>query len=393
MNRGRKIRTITFGILFTMLFILVCPVENFPQQIFAENVEITNEEKTDAFTDGSEEGDSSGTAEGTTQSDEVDSTEEDDTKEPEEPLKNGLIRDEKGNIYYYKNGEKLTSSWKKIKGYKYYFAASGKAVTGKKKIKQSVYYFSRTGKMRTGWKTIETKTYYFQPKTGKMVTGKKHISHYLCYFDKKGVLTRKIDKNKKMVALTYDDGPSIYTPRILKTLKDNNSVATFFVVGSRVSTYSGTIQKAVDQDCEIGNHTYDHKMLTRIGEQETKKQIAQTNQAVKKITGTNPVVMRPPGGAVNESVRSWSGMPLILWSIDTLDWRTRNAASTKQAVLDHVKDGDIVLMHDLYEATADASQTIIPTLVERGYQLVTVSELAECRGKLKNGNSYFSFRK
>ena len=103
--------------------------------------------------------------------------------------------------------------------------------------------------------------------------------------------------------------------------------------------------------------------------------------------------MRPPGGCVNDTVKSQTGMPMILWSIDTLDWRTRNAASTKTAVLDHVKDGDIVLMHDLYEATANASTTIIPTLVERGYQLVTVSELAECRGGMKDGCLYYSFRK
>lgn len=400
MKRGRKIRSVTLGILFTILFTLICPVENIPQQIFAENVTTADGEKADAGTDTPDEfmdeADNRESVDENTESDGQDSTEEDGTKEPEEPqkpLKNGLVKDKNGNLYYYKNGKKLTGCWKKVKGYKYYFGASGKAVTGKKKIGKSAYYFSNTGKMKTGWKTIQKKKYYFQPKTGKMVTGKKHISHYLCYFSEKGVLKRKIDKNKKMVALTYDDGPSIYTPRILKTLKDNDSVATFFVVGSRVSTYSGTIQKAVDQGCEIGNHTYDHKILTRVGKQEIKKQVAKTNQAVKKITGENPVVMRPPGGAINETVRPNLGMPAIIWSVDTLDWRTRNAASTKQAVLDHVKDGDIVLMHDLYEATADASQTIIPTLVRRGYQLVTVSELAECRGKLKDGKSYFSFRK
>lgn len=87
------------------------------------------------------------------------------------------------------------------------------------------------------------------------------------------------------------------------------------------------------------------------------------------------------------------GKPSIIWSIDTLDWKTRDSASTQKAVLNHVKDGDIVLMHDLYKATATASQTIIPELTRRGYQLVTVSELAECRGGMKQNKSYSKFPK
>ncbi len=317
---------------------------------------------------------------------------EPDTEEPQ-PVLQGLIRDENGHLFYYKDGVKLKNTWKTVNGSKYYFGKSGKAYVGKRKVGKATYYFAVNGKRKTGWRTINGKKYYFSPKNGKMVTGKKTISHYLCYFNEKGVLLRKIDKNKKMVALTYDDGPSIYTPRILKTLKENNSVATFFVVGNRVPMYSDTVKKAYGMGCEIGNHTYEHKILTRADAAGIRNQVSRTNVAVKKITGTAPIVMRPPGGAVNNMVKSQTGMPMILWSIDTLDWRTRNAASTKTAVLDHVKDGDIVLMHDLYEATANASTTIIPTLVERGYQLVTVSELAECRGGMKDGCLYYSFRK
>lgn len=319
-------------------------------------------------------------------------TDEPDTEEPQ-PVLQGLIRDENGHLFYYKDGVKLKNTWKTVNGSKYYFGKSGKAYVGKRKVGKATYYFAVNGKRKTGWRTINGKKYYFSPKNGKMVTGKKTISHYLCYFNEKGVLLRKIDKNKKMVALTYDDGPSIYTPRILKTLKENNSVATFFVVGNRVPMYSDTVKKAYGMGCEIGNHTYEHKILTRADAAGIRNQVSRTNVAVKKITGTAPIVMRPPGGAVNNMVKSQTGMPMILWSIDTLDWRTRNAASTKTAVLDHVKDGDIVLMHDLYEATANASTTIIPTLVERGYQLVTVSELAECRGGMKDGCLYYSFRK
>lgn len=317
---------------------------------------------------------------------------EPDTVEPQ-PVLQGLIRDENGHLFYYKDGVKIKNAWKTVNGSKYYFGKSGKAYVGKRKVGKATYYFAVNGKRKTGWRTINGKKYYFSPKNGKMVTGKKTISHYLCYFNEKGVLTRKIDKNKKMVALTYDDGPSIYTPRILKTLKENNSVATFFAVGNRVPMYSDTVKKAYDMGCEIGNHTYEHKSLPNLSETEVKRQISKTNKEVKKAIGEKPVIMRPTGGATNNNIKKWVGMPSIIWSIDTLDWKTRNADSTKRAVLDHVKDGDIVLMHDLYSATATASETIIPELVRRGYQLVTVSELAECRGGMKETGAYYSFRK
>lgn len=317
---------------------------------------------------------------------------EPDTVEPQ-PVLQGLIRDENGNLFYYKDGVKIKNTWKTVNGSKYYFGKSGKAYVGKRKVGKATYYFAVNGKRKTGWRTINGKKYYFSPKNGKMVTGKKTISHYLCYFSEKGVLLRKIDKNKKMVALTYDDGPSIYTPRILKTLKENNSVATFFVVGNRVPMYSDTVKKAYDMGCEIGNHTYEHKSLPNLSETEVKRQISKTNKEVKKAIGEKPVIMRPTGGATNTNIKKWVGMPSIIWSVDTLDWKTRNADSTRRAVLNRVKDGDIVLMHDLYSATATASETIIPELVRRGYQLVTVSELAECRGGMKETGAYYSFRK
>ena len=317
---------------------------------------------------------------------------EPDTVEPQ-PVLQGLIRDENGHLFYYKDGVKIKNAWKTVNGSKYYFGKSGKAYVGKRKVGKATYYFAVNGKRKTGWRTINVKKYYFSPKNGKMVTGKKTISHYLCYFSEKGVLLRKIDKNKKMVALTYDDGPSIYTPRILKTLKENNSVATFFVVGNRVPMYSDTVKKAYDMGCEIGNHTYEHKSLPNLSETEVKRQISKTNKEVKKAIGEKPVIMRPTGGATNTNIKKWVGMPSIIWSVDTLDWKTRNADSTRRAVLNRVKDGDIVLMHDLYSATATASETIIPELVRRGYQLVTVSELAECRGGMKETGAYYSFRK
>lgn len=313
-----------------------------------------------------------------------------------EPLRNTLKKvtvDGEAYYYYFRSGGRaLTNSWKTIDGYRYYFGKRGRAYTGKRKIGEDIYFFSEKGRRQSGWKTIDDKTYYFSEKNGKMLTGKQQVSHYLCYFNKKGVLTRRIDKNKKMVALTYDDGPSVYTSQILDVLEEQNAVATFFVVGNRVSRYSDTVKRAQSLGCEIGNHTYEHKNLTKLDTKEIASQITRTDEAVKKACGVTPVIARAPGGSLNAAVKASVGKPLIQWSLDTIDWKTRDTGKTQSAVLDHVKDGDIILMHDIHLPTVNAAERIVTTLLERGYQLVTVSELAECRGELKEGVSYSQFR-
>lgn len=295
--------------------------------------------------------------------------------------------------YYFKTTGIMATGLTKIGNEKYYFSKTGKMLTGLWKIDGKRYYFANNGKMQTGFKKIDGKQYYFQKNGQMLIDTKKTIGKKLCYFDSKGVITRSIDKTKKMVALTYDDGPSANTRTILSTLKKYNGVATFFVVGERISSFSSTIKKAKKMGCEIGNHTYNHTILTNIGAGTIRRQISRTNKAIKRVTGSSATIMRPPGGGQNAKVRSNVGMPLINWSIDTLDWKTRNASKTIPAVLNHVRDGDIVLMHDLYAQTAKASKTIIPKLVKRGYQLVTVSELAQCRGGIKNGKVYYRFRR
>ncbi len=206
---------------------------------------------------------------------------------------------------------------------------------------------------------------------------------------------RNIDPNRPMVALTYDDGPNApVTNRILNSLEAVGGRATFFVVGSNVHGRNATIMKrAFDMGCEIGNHTYKHENLTKLSAEAIKSTISSTDQKVIEVTGTSPSLVRPPYGAKNASVLNTIGKPAILWSIDTLDWKTKNASSTINAVLNHVKDGDVILMHDIDGPTADASETIIPELVKRGYQLVTVTELASYRGGLHTGKSYGAFRK
>lgn len=204
---------------------------------------------------------------------------------------------------------------------------------------------------------------------------------------------RYIDPSKPMIALTFDDGP--YAPvgnRIMDCLEQYNGRSTFFVVGNRVPTYQAEIKRMHNNGHEIGNHTYEHKYLTKLNAAEIRSQIDRCNQVVASVTGQAPALVRLPGGNKNSTVLANIDQPIIMWNIDTLDWKTRNAAKTVQAVLGNVKDGDVILMHELYEASGDAAVTMIPALVQQGYQLVTVSELARFRGGLSNKGVYYNFR-
>ena len=314
----------------------------------------------------------------------------------------------KGKTYYCyfkSNGRAYTDGLKKVKindvNYYFYFDKNGRAVTDKlKKVTASngeaaYYYFKSNGRAATNcFKVVDDKKYYFK-ENGKACTSGKHtISHYICYFDEKGVLTRRIDKNKKMVALTYDDGPSKYTYKVLDVMEEYNAVCTFFIVGNRVSSYQDVVKREYELGCELANHTYDHEILTKLNSKDDIiEQVEKCNDTLEKLTGERPKIMRTPGGGRNETVDSAIGMPNILWSVDTLDWKTRDTDATIKAVKEEVTDGAIVLMHDLHDPTTEAAKTIVPYLIEEGYQLVTVSELAECRGiELEDGTRYYSMR-
>lgn len=296
-----------------------------------------------------------------------------------------------GVLYLFnKNASLAKNKWLTIGGRKYYAMGNGQAAIGYKTINKKGYYFESSGVMHTGFININGKKYYFG-KNGVKVSGKKKINRYMCYFKKTGALYRKIDTKKKMVALTYDDGPSKHTNTILKILKKHDSAATFFEVGNRIESYKSVVKKIDKMGCEIGNHTYEHKILSGCSRAQIKKQLNLTNDILKKVIGKKTIITRPPGGNHNKTIDSIINTPVILWSLDTLDWKNRNEASVTNAVLKNVKDGDIVLMHDLYKSTAEASEKIIPALVKKGYQLVTVSELSDCRKTMKNGETYSSF--
>ena len=198
----------------------------------------------------------------------------------------------------------------------------------------------------------------------------------------------------KYVALTFDDGPyGEVTNRILDTLEKNGAKATFFVVGNRADSYKSTLKRASDMGCEIGSHTWSHKNLTKLTVPQMQEEMKKSADAISAITGVPVKVMRPPEGGHNETVRNNLGYPLIMWSVDSRDWKHRDANKDYNEVMNYVFDGSIVLMHDLYPATADAVEKFIPELIAKGYKFVTVSELMEIRGiEMKNGKTYSSAR-
>lgn len=210
------------------------------------------------------------------------------------------------------------------------------------------------------------------------------IDHYAYYYSMgyrfKG--RENIDITKPMIALTFDDGPGHQTMRIVSTLVAYDARATFFCVGQNVNAMPSTVRSVMDYGMEIGNHSYSHPDLASLRPDSIKWQVDSCSQAIYNATGTYPALIRPPYGSTSENVRSISAMPNIHWAIDTLDWKTRNAGKTVNSILSSVKDGDIILMHDLYKETADAVDIVVPKLIEAGFQLVTVSELSHFKGRL-----------
>ncbi len=298
--------------------------------------------------------------------------------------------------YYFNSDGDIVTGLKEIDGITYYFADDGAMLTDTwQTLDDDTYYFGDDGAATVGWLELDGDTYYFQG-SGTMVTGIRFVDSYHCDFGEDGKLVSKeevaIDPDKPMVALTFDDGPGPRTMEILDKLEECNARCTFFLVGEMLVNYPDTLNKMVEIGCELGNHTYYHSTLTKLTPDEINEAIGSTSDAIKEITGVEPTLVRPPGGSVNETVRETVQYPLILWNIDTEDWKTLNTESDIEAVMSTLSDGNIILMHDIHSPSVDAALQLIPMIQEQGYQLVTVSEMAAIKGvDLENGVKYFNF--
>lgn len=196
--------------------------------------------------------------------------------------------------------------------------------------------------------------------------------------------TKVIDPNKKSIAITFDDGPSKYTSELLDVLKTYDASGTFFVIGNKVEIYSDTMRRMVKEGNEIGNHSYNHKWLTRVTQQEFDHQINQTQDIIKKVTGFTPRLMRPTYGAVNEKVRHQTNLKVVMWTVDTRDWENKNVKSIIRKTLPNIQDGSIILMHDTKERTVEVLKKLLHELKKENYQFVTVSELEQIQTMKQN---------
>ena len=201
---------------------------------------------------------------------------------------------------------------------------------------------------------------------------------------KEPIISKKRDiskfKDKKLIAFTFDDGPSaITTNQLLDGLKQYNANVTFFVLGNRVEANQNILKRAYQEGHEIGSHTYNHRNLLLLNNYARIQEIKETNQAIENIIGEKPTLLRPPYGNINEETKKISNMHIIEWGIDTLDWKTKDKELIAKRIVDNAYDGAIVLLHDIYEPSVEGALLAMERLEQEGYAFVTISEMAQLK--------------
>lgn len=185
---------------------------------------------------------------------------------------------------------------------------------------------------------------------------------------------KEINKNK-LIALTFDDGPNYNTSKVLDILEKYDIKATFFILGTNIKGNEKIIKRMNKLDMEIGNHMYSHRISTRLKKEQLKEEIDKTDKLIYDIVKKYPTLIRPSYGIYNNKLKRIIDRPIILWNIDTLDWKYHDSKKIANKVFNNLYRGNIVLLHDIYSATANSLEIIIPKLKANGYKFVTVSEL------------------
>lgn len=200
-------------------------------------------------------------------------------------------------------------------------------------------------------------------------------------------------KNKKLIALTFDDGPSNNTKYFIKELQKRDALVTFFVVGNRVKKYEDVLKETYLMGNQIGSHTYSHKNLLYLNEEEITKEIEKTNEVIYNVIGTKPTIIRVPYGNINKKIRSISNMNHILWNVDTLDWKYKNSNRVYKEIIKHAEDGNIILLHDIFKTSVNGVLKAIDELKKQGYEFVTIDEMVYLKNiKLDKSKTYFNFK-
>ena len=188
-------------------------------------------------------------------------------------------------------------------------------------------------------------------------------------------------KDKKLIAFTFDDGPTwSLTNNFLDELDKRNARVSFFVLGQRASSQKTLIKKIYNHGHSLGSHTFDHKNLLNLSADEAAYEINQTNEILLNITGENPKFLRPPYGNYNQNLLESTEMIFILWNVDTKDWKLRNAEKISKYIIENVEDGSIVLLHDLYKESIEAALLAMDELEKEGYAFVSLDEMASIKG-------------
>ena len=190
-----------------------------------------------------------------------------------------------------------------------------------------------------------------------------------------------VDAAPKLLAFTFDDGPHRgSTDRLLDGLRERNAKGTFFLVGEEIDEARDIVERMREDGHQIGNHTWSHKRLDEISTDEAAQEIGKTDALLKSVAGDAEYWLRPPYGFLRDGAEKSLGVPVVKWSLDPRDWESRDADKVVQAVMEAVKPGDIVLLHDIYPTSVEAALRLMDALAADGYQFVTVEELLRQSG-------------
>lgn len=264
----------------------------------------------------------------------------------------------------------LTAGWHDDENGKWYQNADGTYFAGgMQEIDGSTYYFDDNGYIKTGWVEVGFDDYYFNDDG-----------------------TYDPSQHKTRIAFTFDDGPGEYTDELLDCLEENNAHATFFMLGQNVGSWESTVQRMADIGCEIGSHSWDHPNLYDLSMDSVAKEFSDTDAALEKACGQKASVARAPYGNWSDDIISTVGKPFFTWSLDSMDWSYLDVNKDYDVVMNgDLTDGSIILMHDIHEPSVQAAIKMIPELVQKGYKLMTVSELAAAKGVTLQGANYSDF--
>lgn len=224
------------------------------------------------------------------------------------------------------------------------------------------------GQNRIGTETLENEIdnqiQETQPETSKTVP-KRNLEQF---------------RGKQLVAFTFDDGPnSETTNKLLDNLDKYNARVTFFVVGNRINNNTDTLKRAYDMGNQIGSHSYSHRNFFKIDEAKILEEVQNTNNVIKEVIGVEPTIIRPPYGNTNSDIKSIYNMYTILWNLDTEDWKSKDADKIVEYILNNVHDGAIILLHDIYDTSIDATLRAMEILEQEGYAFVTIDEMAQIK--------------